>query len=75
MMVAACAREMMPALTKPMVITVVAPELWMAAVPSTPIPARSVSKDVRIAVKSIPVFLQKLFHENECFVQVTPLGE
>ena len=37
-MVAACEREMMPALTKPMVITVVAPELWMAAVPSAPIP-------------------------------------
>ena len=38
MMVAACASEMMPALTKPMVITVVAPELWMAAVPRAPIP-------------------------------------
>ena len=38
MMVAACESEMMPALTKPMVITVVAPELWMAAVPSAPIP-------------------------------------
>ena len=37
-MVAAWARDMMPALTKPMVITVVAPELWMAAVPSAPIP-------------------------------------
>ena len=39
--VAACAREMMPALTKPMVITVVAPELWIAAVPRVPIPTPS----------------------------------
>ena len=29
---------MIPALTKPMVITVVAPELWIAAVPRVPIP-------------------------------------
>ena len=28
----------MPALTKPIVITVVAPELWIAAVPSVPMP-------------------------------------
>ena len=41
MMVAAWAREMMPALTKPMVMTVVAPELWMAAVPRAPIPTPS----------------------------------
>ena len=29
---------MMPALTKPITITVTAPELWMAAVPTVPMP-------------------------------------
>ena len=38
MMVAACARLMMPTFTKPMTITVTAPLLWMAAVPARPIP-------------------------------------
>lgn len=42
MMVAACEREMIPAFTKPMVITDVAPELWMAAVPIVPIPTPSI---------------------------------
>ena len=37
-MVAAWLRVMMPAFTKPMVITEVAPELWMAAVPMVPMP-------------------------------------
>ena len=41
MMVAAWVSEMMPALTKPMVMTVVAPELWMAAVPRAPMPTPS----------------------------------
>ena len=31
----------MPALTKPITMTVVAPELWMAAVPNAPIPTPS----------------------------------
>ena len=38
MIVAACESEIIPAFTKPIVITVVAPELWMAAVPTAPIP-------------------------------------
>lgn len=41
-MVAACEREMMPAFTKPMVMTEVAPELCMAAVPMVPIPTPSI---------------------------------
>ena len=41
-MVAAWVREMIPALTKPMVMTVVAPELWIAAVPKAPIPTPSI---------------------------------
>ena len=40
-MVAACTNEIMPAFTKPMAITVVAPELWMAAVPTAPMPTPS----------------------------------
>ena len=38
MTVAACTRDMIPALTKPMTMTVVAPELWIAAVVTAPIP-------------------------------------
>ena len=39
--VAACTSVMMPAFTKPITMTVVAPELWMAAVPSAPMPTPS----------------------------------
>ena len=38
MIVAACANDMMPTFTKPMTITVVAPEDWIAAVATVPIP-------------------------------------
>ena len=38
MTVAACVNVIIPALTKPMIITVVAPELWIAAVVTAPIP-------------------------------------
>ena len=41
MTVAACASDMMPTFTKPMTITVTAPELWMAAVPTVPMPTPS----------------------------------
>ena len=41
MMVAAWTSDMIPALTKPIVMTVVAPELWMAAVATAPIPTPS----------------------------------
>lgn len=41
MMVAAWVRDIIPAFTKPMTITVVAPELWMAAVPTVPMPTPS----------------------------------
>ena len=38
MMVAASGNVMIPALTNPMTMTVIAPELWIAAVPTVPIP-------------------------------------
>ena len=38
MMVAACVSDMIPTFTKPMTMTVTAPLLWIAAVPSVPIP-------------------------------------
>ena len=40
-MVAACESEIIPALTKPIVMTVVAPELCIAAVPNVPMPTPS----------------------------------
>ena len=53
MMVAACANDKMPTLTKPMTITVTAPLLWMAAVPTVPIPT--------------PIHLFRPVFENSCF--------
>ena len=40
--VAACCRDIIPTLTNPMIITVVAPDDWIAAVPSAPIPTPNI---------------------------------
>ena len=48
MIVAACANDMMPTFTKPMTITVVAPDDWIAAVATVPIPTPNMRElDIR----------------------------